>query len=91
MEVDTSRKRPIDAIGRAIVIYELHSNVIVHRILPDPLRLEHRRVSSELIDDANRRAWDERSQKNHLSRWPHLREDGKKHSSRRMGDANNGR
>jgi hypothetical protein len=63
VKVDTSRKRPIDTISRAVVVQEFHCNIVIHWILAHPFGLEHGWIGSELPDDANTGARNKCSQK----------------------------
>jgi hypothetical protein len=40
----TRVEEPGDAAWRTVVIHEMQSDLIYHRVLPDPLRVKHRRV-----------------------------------------------
>jgi len=69
------------------VINEFQSDLIIHRVFTHPRWLEHRRISTELIEDADPGMWDQRSHEDHLSWLPDLGEHGKEYATCRMGNA----
>ena len=58
--------------------------IIFHRILSDPLRIEHTLIGAELFEDADADFRDERGQKDHMADGALRGYEREKHTTRRM-------
>src|SRR5439155_14819711 len=89
IEIDPRRQCPFEATRWTVVKHKLQRDLIIHRILPDPRGIEHRRISPMLLNDADTRPRNQRSQEYHSTWWQALSNEREIHPTRGVCDTNN--